>query len=206
MKSVLFTQRVYIREEYNERWDCADQQIASFLTACGCLPVPLPNHANMVHDFILSMKPCGIVLTGGNSLVKYGGDASERDATDTACIRLALEQHIPLYGFCRGMQSLLDYFGETLSNVEGHIAVRHSIAGMIRREVNSYHEQACTNLRTDNFDVLAETAEGVIEAVQHRNYPLLGTMWHPEREAPFQKEDIRMVQELFAGDRGEDSL
>lgn len=206
MKRVLFTQRVLIKEDYGERWDCADQRIASFICACGFVPIPVPNCAESIKDFLAALQPVGIVLTGGNSLVKYGGDAPERDATDAECIRFAIEQHIPIYGFCRGMQSLLDYFGETLSNVEGHIAVRHGLAGTIQREVNSYHGQACMGLRTDNFDVLAKVEDGVIEAVRHRKYPMLGIMWHPEREATFREEDIRMVRELFEVDKGEDSL
>lgn len=205
-KLILFTQRVQIKEDYGERWDCADQRIASFIRACGFVPIPVPNCAECITDFIIAMQPVGIVLTGGNSLVKYGGDAPERDATDAACIRFAIEQHIPIYGFCRGMQSLFDYFGEMLSNVGGHIAVRHGLAGIIQRDVNSYHGQACMELRTDNFDVLARAEDGVIEAVRHRQYPMLGTMWHPEREANFTAEDIRMVRELFEHDKGEDFL
>ncbi len=204
-RRILFTQRVLIKEDYGERWDCADQRITSFIRACGFVPIPVPNCAESIRDFFVAVQPVGIVLTGGNSLVKYGGDAPERDATDEACIRIAIENCIPIYGFCRGMQSLLDYFGEKISNVEGHIAVRHGLAGIIQRTVNSYHGQACMGLNTDIFDVLARTEDGVIEAVRHRKYRMLGTMWHPEREAPFLKEDIRMVRELFEDDKGEDS-
>ncbi len=206
MKSVLFTQRVLIREDYSERWDCADQRIAKFIHACGFLPIPVPNCEEGIRNYYATIRPIGIVLTGGNSLVKYGGDAPERDAVDVACIQFAIENHIPVYGFCRGMQSLLDYYGETLSNVDGHIAVRHGLEGVIQREVNSYHGQACMRLRSNNFDVLARAEDGVIEAIRHRKYPMMGTMWHPEREKAFWEEDIRMVRELFEDGKGEDYL
>lgn len=204
MKIVVYTQRVEIVKSYGERRDCADQRIGAFLKECGFLPIPLRNTPEDFEEIIYRLKPCGIVLTGGNSLDRYGGDAPERDATDRECIRLAMRHHIPVYGFCRGMQSLLDYFGESLSNVEGHVAVRHALHGEIQREVNSYHGLACTQLQTEAFDVLAKTADGVIEAVRHRQYPFLGTMWHPEREKPFHRDDVRRVQELFEKDRGED--
>ncbi len=197
MKIVVYTQRVEIVPSYGERRDCADQRIGAFIKACGFFPIPLRNAPEDVEETIYCLQPCGIVLTGGNSLVQYGGDAPERDATDKECIRLAMKDRIPVYGFCRGMQSLLDYFGEALSNVEGHVAVRHGLYGTIQREVNSYHGQACVNLQTDNFEVLAKTSDGVIEAVRHRQYPLFGTMWHPEREKTFRQEDIRMVQQRF---------
>lgn len=197
MDIVLYTQRVALVENYGERRDCADQRIGAFIKACGFLPIPLRNASEDVEGIIRRLQPCGIVLTGGNSLSKYGGDAPERDATDAECIRLAMECRVPVYGFCRGMQSLLDYFGEKLVSVEGHIAVRHRLEGKIQREVNSYHGQAGVALEAGAFDVLARSADGAVEAVQHRQYPFLGTMWHPERETPFQETDILMVQELF---------
>lgn len=48
---------------------------------------------------ILELKPAGIVFTGGNSLTKYGGDAPERDETEYAMLKLALQYNIPVYGF-----------------------------------------------------------------------------------------------------------
>lgn len=45
-------------------------------------------------------------------MVEYGGNAPERDAVDHKLIELCIKNNIPVYGFCRGMQSILDYFGE----------------------------------------------------------------------------------------------
>ena len=58
-----------------------------------------------------------------------------------------LEKRIPLLGFCRGMQSILDYFGCRLENIDGHAATRHLINEEHNSyEVNSYHNQACRRL------------------------------------------------------------
>ena len=199
MKTVIYTQRVEIIESYQERRDCADQRIADLILACGFLPVPVPNRAELAADMIKVMRPAGIMLTGGNSLVSYGGNAPERDAMDRALIEYAVRDKIPLYGFCRGMQSILSYFGNDLVNVDGHVAVRHLIqtdAGEC--EVNSYHNQACKELKKDcGLRSMAQTADGVIEAVRHESLPLFGTMWHPEREESFAQRDIAMVKELF---------
>ena len=81
MKTVLYTQRVEVVKSYGERRDCADQNIARFLDACGFLPLPVPNVKELAEKMILELKPAGIVFTGGNSLTKYGGDAPERDET-----------------------------------------------------------------------------------------------------------------------------
>lgn len=198
MKTVLFTQRVEVVESYNERRDCADQRIAEFIAECGYIPIPAPNNADLAGKMVESIKPSGIVLTGGNSLVKYGGNAPERDAMDAKLLELAIEKQIPVYGFCRGMQSILDYFGNDLVQIQGHVAVRHTVAGMIQGGRNSYHNQACVKL-TDSceLEVLAQTEDGVIEAVKHEKYPIVATMWHPEREMPFLEADKNFLLNLI---------
>ena len=198
MRNVIFTQRVEVVESYQERRDCADQRIASFISACGYLPIPVPNNAGMVQALIANLDPAGIILTGGNSLVKYGGNAPERDAMDMALIVAASERKIPLYGFCRGMQSILDYWGNLLVNVKGHVAVRHKVFGLgAGVEVNSYHNQACLKISSQEIAALMETEDGVIEMIRHRELPVMAVMWHPEREKIFSEFDIRCVTDLF---------
>ena len=197
MKIVLYTQRVEIVPGYGERRDCADQTIPRFINACGYLPVPMPNVRSIAEQMVRQMQPAGIILTGGNSLLKYGGNAPERDETEKAILDLALEHRIPVYGFCRGMQVILDYFECTLEQVQGHVAVRHGIDGILGAlEVNSFHNQACKEVSLP-LEVLAQTEDGVIEAVCYREKHILGTMWHPEREEPFCDSDIQRIQKLF---------
>lgn len=206
MRSILFTQRVEVIESYQERRDCADQRIAQLIGCCGYLPIPVPNHEKYAVDLVNKIRPSGIVLTGGNSLVKYGGNAPERDRTDGILIATALERRIPLYGFCRGMQSILDYFGNTLVEVKNHVAVRHKVRGIYGDwEVNSYHNQGCIELGSEELKVVCRSEDGVIEMVQHVSRPLMGTMWHPEREADFLETDIFRIQRLME-ERQEDRI
>ncbi len=198
MKSVLFTQRVEIIESYNERRDCADQRISDFIEKCGYLPIPVPNKADIAEEMVYAINPIGIILTGGNSLEKYGGNAPERDMTDSILIEMAIKNKIPLYGFCRGMQSILNYYGNELVNVEGHVAKRHVISGLDRvREVNSYHNQACIKLISDELEMVTKANDGVVEEIRHKTLPIIGTMWHPERENPYDDSDINMIKRLF---------
>ena len=198
MEIIVFTQRVELVSAYQEKRDCADQRIAGFIKASGYLPVPLPNDACIVSEIIYELKPAGIILTGGNSLARYGGNAPERDKTDRKLIELAIYKNIPLYGFCRGMQSVLDFFGNDLVNVQGHIALRHKITS---REgtavVNSYHNQGCMSLKNNELEVVMKAEDGVIEKVQHRELPVAGTMWHPEREHPFCEMDQSLIKKLM---------
>lgn len=197
MNIVLYTQRVDIVKSYGERRDCADQNIAKFILTCGFLPVPIPNVKEVAERMVSEMKPSGIIFTGGNSLVTYGGDAPERDETEQALLRLALERKIPVYGFCRGMQTILDFYDCKLQEVAGHVAVKHVVDGTWgKREVNSFHNQACLSVK-DPVEVLEKTEDGVIEAIQIKGEKIIATMWHPERETKFQKQDIALVKTLF---------
>lgn len=198
MKRVLFTQRVEVVESYGERRDCVDQRIVKFLGFCGYLPIPVPNHEKYAAVMVDDLKPRGIVLTGGNSLAKYGGNAPERDETDRILIEIALKQNIPLYGICRGMQSILDFFCNKLVEIDHHVALRHVVRGVHReREVNSYHNLGCTEIDSGELKVIYRSGDGVIEMVRHENKPMIGTMWHPERESCFSREDVSEIQGLL---------
>ncbi len=202
-KIVTFTQRVDVIPSYNERRDCADQRIARFIYECGYIPVPLPNDFTLALCAVRVLKPCGIILTGGNSLEKYGGNAQERDKTEYELISYAIKNNIHLYGFCRGMQVILDYFGQPLESVTNHVATRHKLISPIwqNREVNSYHNQGiyCKNFKSENLQIMAYTDDGVVEAIRHTQFNIKATMWHPEREEIFNPNDIRFVQDLFGG-------
>lgn len=194
---VIYTQRIEIIRSYGERRDCADQRIPQFLETCGYIPVPVSNVISDLAALVDAVNPVGILLTGGNSLEKYGGDVPERDRTDQQLIDIALCKNIPLYGFCRGMQSVLDYFGCELENVQGHVAVKHHVDGKWgSMEVNSYHNQACMEIKAP-LQVMAKAEDGVIEAVAYPEKNIIATMWHPEREKPFQTVDIARVRDLF---------
>ncbi len=198
-KIVIYTQRVEVIESYQERRDCADQRIADFIKVCGFLPIPVPNKSELAEELVLAIRPIGIVLTGGNSLEKYGGNAPERDEMDRVLISLSVKEKIPLYGFCRGMQSVLDFFGNEIIHVEGHVALHHLIhEGTEQYKVNSYHNQACMQLKKDcGLKVLSQSEDGVIESICHETLPIIGSMWHPEREKPYAKKDIERVKMLF---------
>lgn len=198
--TVFFSQRLDVNPSYHERRDCIDQRLVCFLKECGYLPVALPNNEEIIKDYFNLVSPKAIVLTGGNSLEKYGGNAPERDRTDKYLIEKSIENDIPLIGICRGMQSILDYFGEELVNIHGHVATRHFIRSLdgkstcFNREVNSFHNQGLYELKKDDLTVLATSEDGVLKAIVHKKKPIMGIMWHPERERTFSILDINLFR------------
>ena len=53
-----------------------------------------------------------------------------------------------------------------------------------------------TKETTDCLEVLAISSDGVVEAVQHKELPLM-VLWHPEREKLFSNFDIQLFREYF---------
>lgn len=128
----------------------------------------------------------------------------ERDTFELKLIKYAKEKEIPILGICRGHQLINVYEGGTLyqdlSLVENS-TLRHwqkesryvktqrvniktdSILSKIYDNeimINTFHHQAVDKVATC-FEVIARTSDGIIEAIEHRDYPfLLGVQWHPE--------------------------
>lgn len=199
MKNIIYTQRVEFIESYGERRDCADIEIAKLLWECGYMPVPINNIPLRVREYLEEVRPDGILLTGGNDLSEYGGTAPERDETERALIAYGMEYEIPVYGFCRGMQIIADYFGAELTRVKNHVAVRHCLKGngpWGGRTVNSFHNMAVKGGASALIPE-AWTEDGVIEAIRVEGRKIYGTMWHPEREKTFAQEDIGFIRHWF---------
>lgn len=199
MKSIAITQRVDIHPGHGERRDGLDQRWWPFLARCNFTPLILPNQPETA--LALVDKAAGLLLSGGNDLVAYGGDAPERDATEYRLLDKALASGLPVFGICRGMQVILDHFGAPLVPIAGHVARSHTIywTDGHTQPVNSFHKRAALDPGLF-LEATARSADGVVEAVQHPTLPCAGIMWHPERESPFHLEDISMLVSFFGKD------
>jgi N5-(cytidine 5'-diphosphoramidyl)-L-glutamine hydrolase len=201
MKAVAVTQRVSIVPAYGERRDCLDQSWTRFLSACGLLPVLLPNVTEAALALCDGAGIAGMVLTGGNDLAVLGGDAPERDAVENALLDLAERRGLPVLGVCRGMQVIQQRFAIRLRRVDGHVAQRQVIRiDGAPREVNSFHQFAAFDSRPP-LDVWAVATDGVVKAVRHSARPITGIMWHPERCVPYAPADVNLFCQVFGVER-----
>jgi N5-(cytidine 5'-diphosphoramidyl)-L-glutamine hydrolase len=198
MKAIAITQRVSVVASRGERLDCLDQAWTRFLSACGLLPVLLPNVTEAALALCEGLDIAGLVLTGGNDLAVLGGDAPERDTVENALLDLAERRGLPVLGVCRGMQVIQQRFAIPLRRVEGHVAQRQviRIEGE-SQEINSYHHFAAFDSRPP-LDVWAVADDGVVKAIRHSAQPITGIMWHPERFAPFSPADVLLFRRVFA--------
>jgi putative glutamine amidotransferase len=221
---VAITQRVVPVPSRSERRDTLDQSWTTFLQACGLDAIAVPNRHPDPAAYLLRLGVRGVVLSGGGNIsgaigtmsgrpaavVEAAADvAPERDVTETALLRAAIEHGWPVLGVCRGMQVLNVFHGGRLAPVSGHAGTRHPLSLSpapaapqtlsFDREVNSFHD---CGIGVDGVGpglrVLA-TAVGSVEAVAHERLPHLGIMWHPERNGPFSPSDIALFRSFFSG-------
>ncbi|MGH6846616.1 MAG: gamma-glutamyl-gamma-aminobutyrate hydrolase family protein [Methylocella sp.] len=195
MKAVAVTQRVAVDPPHGTRRDCLDQVWVKFLLVCGLVPIPIPNSVDAA--LAICEKVHGIVLTGGNDLAAYGGDAPDRDETEIAILDLAERQELPVLGVCRGMQMIQHRFGTRLQPVHGHVAPQQRISINGRSvEVNSFHNFGAMEVYLPLM-TWAIADDGVIKAVRHVGRRMIGVMWHPERLDPFAADDVALFSRFF---------
>ena len=206
------------------RWSHWDQQAVLLprsyvqaVQAAGGLAILIPPDDLLVADADEVMELVdGLVLAGGADIdpSSYGAErhektvrtVPERDASEIALARGALESDIPLLGICRGMQlmnvalggTLLQHLPETLGHHEhrrtlgsfddadhkvrlepGSLAAR--AAGEELHSTKSHHHQGIDRLGEGAVVTGWSTLDGLPEAIElpHLRFAL-GVQWHPE--------------------------
>lgn len=207
-RTLLVTQRLVACEGRDEVRECLDRRWGSFLAALGVLPVPLAMGAGL-DGYLDALRPAGVLLTGGNDLGSVGGDAlsRERDAFEIAVLAAARARGLPVIGVCRGMQLLCEQAGFAIERCTGHVATEHELTpsaparyAALRepRRVNSYHGFAARERPGAELRVVLRSADGVAEAVEHPERPLVGIMWHPERHAAPLARDLELFRQVLS--------
>lgn len=139
----------------------------------------------------------------GEAPGQFSGPFSvERDEFEFALVERALERGIPILGICRGNQLLNVALGGTLiqhlpvgegqshASMTYHRAhkshtVKFADASTLRgiygpeTRVNSFHHQA-VHTPGHNVKPVAWAEDGIIEAIEVVDRPIIGVQWHPE--------------------------
>jgi N5-(cytidine 5'-diphosphoramidyl)-L-glutamine hydrolase len=187
---IAVTQRTELVETYQEVRDALDQRWHDLFAACDIMPCLMPNHLSIVKNMVRQFPIQGVLLTGGNH-------DNTRFNVETFLIQYAIENQLPILGVCHGMQAIQEYFHIPLHDVAGHVLKEQEIFMHDKsRQVNSYHQQGTTQT-IDEIIVWAKAHDGVIKAICHQFFPIVGIMWHPERYHSFHQEDIQLIKQLF---------
>lgn len=113
------------------------------------------------------------------------------DRLDRRIVSYAIRERKPVLGICRGLQSINAFTGGTLCEVgSAHLRSDSEEARLLpetaffhrvypeRFRINSYHHQGIGRLSP--LLRAAALSAGVIEAVEGKEFPLIGVQWHPE--------------------------
>ena len=158
--------------------------------------------------YIKSLKIDGIIFSGGDDLYSISkNDLSKlRDEKEKKILDFSIQECIPVYGVCRGMQFIAKHFGSTLNKISNHVAVYHKIKPTNSfwgseyinelKTVNSYHNYGI-NMLSEELLSVAVAEDSSVEAFIHKTLKIFGQMWHPEREDPFNKFNIKLIQNFF---------
>jgi len=220
-KSPLIGIPVCVREQEGHPFhSVGEKYITGVALGAGGLPLLIPALGDAFDHRDLVRRLDGLLVTGSPSNVAvdlYGGPPDradspqdpKRDATTLPLIRAAVEDGLPLFCICRGIQELHVAFFGTLhtrvheqpdtfdhrapaGDMDFRYGPRHPVdlapdgeiarlVGSRKIEVNSLHWQAIDSLG-DRLVVEGRAPDGVSEAVRVRDALsfALGVQWHPE--------------------------
>ncbi|MEW9095720.1 MAG: gamma-glutamyl-gamma-aminobutyrate hydrolase family protein [Clostridiaceae bacterium] len=193
----------------------ANKDYLEVVEECGGVPIILPfteNYYKVREQIKLVDK---VIITGGvdinpfyygeESIINGGTIIPERDNYDFMIIKACEELNKPIFGICRGMQSINVAYGGTLYqhipeikefylqhsqksayDVAVHkIKIKnntklHSVLGE-EEKANSFHHQSIKDL-APNFIISAFSNDGVVEAIENiQGTTIIGVQWHPEK-------------------------
>lgn len=198
---------------------------------CGGLPAMLPVTANFgppQAERWLELAD-GLLLPGGGDVdpALYGEMPHPKvnaicrglDDAELLLVKLARQRDLPIFGICRGVQTLAVAHGGSLwqdipaqcpaacchaqNNAAGRAQRIHTVTtrpdSLLRRllgeqaAVNSFHHQAVKEPGR-GFAAAAFGPDGLIEAIESQDGRVFGVQWHPENLARFYAEQ----KNLFA--------
>ena len=121
---------------------------------------------------------------------------------------------VPILGICLGHQAICEAFGGTVSYAKELMHGKSSMAQIIEEsplfcgigtqlKVARYHSLAAIrDSLPKELKVTAETVDGEVMAVEHRDYPIYGLQFHPE--SVLTPEGMKLIENFLNIAKGED--
>nr|WP_320132641.1 aminodeoxychorismate/anthranilate synthase component II [uncultured Holophaga sp.] len=131
----------------------------------------------------------GLIALEPELLVISPGPRRPEDATLSLEALRHFGGRIPILGICLGMQCMAVAFGGRVGRspepVHGKVsAIHHDGRGLFEGlpdplRVGRYHS-LCVTEPPPGFEVAARTGDGVVMALRHRTWPMVGVQFHPD--------------------------
>lgn len=128
---------------------------------------------------------------GPNGILISPGPGRPADAGITEALIEALGPRVPILGVCLGLQAIGEVYGGIVtyapSLMHGKTSeISHSGVGVFRGVVSPFIATRYHSLVVDRgslpdvIEVTAETSDGVVMGLRHREHPVEGIQFHPE--------------------------
>lgn len=166
-----------------DNYDSFTYNLWHFLAELGAALTVIRNDAATVAE-VLAMDPAGLVLSPGPC-------DPDRAGICVPLIRAAAEARVPLFGVCLGLQSIGQAFGGKVvrapAPMHGKVSriahFGHPMFAGVPREFSAtrYHSLVVDRATLpDALAVTAESADGLIMGLAHRELPITSVQFHPE--------------------------
>ncbi|PQJ10921.1 anthranilate/aminodeoxychorismate synthase component II [Flavipsychrobacter stenotrophus] len=132
-------------------------------------------------DELIALNPERIIISPGPETPLQAGITMD--------VIAHFRDKLPILGVCLGHQALGMYFGAQLV----HAAPMHGKTSKVDHKghelfkgimspftVMRYHSLAIEGIAGTELDVIATTGDGIIMALAHKKYPVMGVQFHPE--------------------------
>ena len=161
--------------------DCFIHTLANYARQTGAEVVTY--RSGIPHRLIREIAPTVILISPGP------GRPSDFGVPDL--VRFAASEGIPVFGVCLGLQGMVEAFGGELDVLDYPMhgkpsLVRHRNQGVFEGlpetfKVGRYHSLFAKRDKLPScLEVTAETEDGVIMGVRHRELPMEAVQFHPE--------------------------
>ncbi|MDF2503622.1 anthranilate synthase component I [Clostridium sp.] len=105
-------------------------------------------------------------------------------------IKLCLDNKMPIFGVCLGMQGLVEYFGGKLKQLDyprhgKKLDIKNNLSFNVwscigeNLQAGLYHSIYCENI-PDSFNIIAKDEDGIAMGIQHKKLPIIAVQFHPE--------------------------
>ncbi len=221
MLRLLISQRANV-DCHGQFMDVLESGLTKYFNSLGIIIYPVSNYVGDVEAYLEGIQYKGLILSGGgdvspqfidmktNKSISY---SPERDQVEHYIIKKMISRKMPIFGICYGMQQLNCYFGgriaknihnnETLCRkpqLNHSINIEKNIFGLSGKyNVNHYHDNGIRRTKVaSTFDVFAVDSDyDVVEGIIHKDLPIIGINWHPERDSPDDEFNKRIIKGFF---------
>jgi anthranilate synthase component 2 len=164
-----------------DNYDSFVYNLRHYLGELGAEVVVKRNDA-MTVEAALAMRPQGIVISPG---------PSDPDRAGICLDLIRRAGYLPILGVCLGHQAIGQVFGGNVIRapqpMHGKLsAIRHGGTGLFAGLPNPFQATRYHSLIVDraswpnSLTITAETADGIVMGLQHRERPIHGVQFHPE--------------------------